>query len=142
MLGFPVKPARIGLVHVAVQHIGRMAFVQKFVKARISVMRKILQIVVSGGTASENELRTGDYLELVEFSDFQVDPVGGDILGEIRLGYWHHDGKMSIITGGSVSGTMQDLIPSMRFTKETQQFDTAVVPAATKLFGVTITGVK
>ena len=102
----------------------------------------VYNFVVSGGTASENELRTGDYLELVEFSDFQVDPVGGDILGEIRLGYWHHDGKMSIITGGSVSGTMQDLIPSMRFTKETQQFDTAVVPAATKLFGVTITGVK
>ena len=102
----------------------------------------VYNFVVSGGTASENELRTGDYLELVEFSDFQVDPVGGDILGEIRLGYWHHDGKTTIITGGSVSGTMQELIPSMRFTKETQQFDTCVVPAATKLFGVTITGVQ
>ncbi len=102
----------------------------------------VYNFVVSGGTASENELRFGDYLELVEFSDFQVDPVGGDILGEIRLGYWHRGDETTIITGGSVSGTMQELIPSMRFTKETQQFDTCVVPAATRLFGVTITGVK
>lgn len=98
--------------------------------------------VVSGGTASEEELRAGDWLELVEFSDFQVDEVAGDLLGEIRLGYWHHDGKTEIITGGSVSGTMQDAIPSMRFTAETEQYDTMVVPRLTKLFGLTITGVQ
>ncbi len=97
--------------------------------------------VVSGGTADAETLHAGEYLELVEFSDFQVDPVGGDLLGEIRLGYWHHDGKVDIITGGSVSGTMQDAIPSMRFSKETEQYDTVVIPKETRLYGLTITGI-
>ena len=101
----------------------------------------VYNFVVSGGTAAEEELHEGDYLELCEFSDFQVDPVGGDILGEIRLGYWHHDGKTDIITGGSVSGTMQDTIPSMRFSGETKQYDTYVIPKETRLYGLTITGI-
>ncbi len=97
--------------------------------------------IVSGGSAASEELREGNYLELVEFSDFQVDPVGGDIMGEIRLGYWHHDGKVDIISGGSVSGTMQDAIPSMRFTRETEQYDTRVIPKETRLYNLTITGI-
>ena len=98
--------------------------------------------VVSGGTADESVLHAGDYLELVEFSDFQVDEIGGDVLGEIRLGYWHHDGKIEVITGGSVSGTMQDAIPSMRCSKETEQYDTYVIPKETRLYNLTITGVR
>ena len=44
---------------------------------------------VTGGTKSEAEIRTGRYLEIVEFSDFQVSEITGDIFGEIRLGYYH-----------------------------------------------------
>ena len=102
----------------------------------------VYNFVVSGGSASPEQLREGNYLELVEFSDFQVDPVGGDILGEIRLGYWHHDGKVDIITGGSVSGTMQDAIPSMRFTRETEQYNTRVIPKETRLYNLNITGIR
>lgn len=98
--------------------------------------------VVSGGTADESVLHAGDYLELVEFSDFQVDEIGGDVLGEIRLGYWHHDGKIEVITGGSVSGTMQDAIPSMRCSKVTEQYNTYVIPKETRLYNLTITGVR
>ena len=98
--------------------------------------------VVSGGTADEDVLHQGDYLELVEFSDFQVDEIGGDILGEIRLGYWHHDGKVDVITGGSVSGTMQDAIPSMRCSKETEQYNNIVIPKETRLYNLTITGIR
>ena len=101
----------------------------------------VYNFVVSGGTASEEELHKGNYLELCEFSDFQVDPVGGDILGEIRLGYWHHDGRTEIITGGSVSGTMQEAVPSMRFSEATEQYDTFVIPKETRLYGLSITGI-
>lgn len=101
----------------------------------------VYNFVVSGGTATEEELHSGDYLELVEFSDFQVDVIGGDLMGEIRLGYWHHDGKTDVITGGSVSGQMQDVIPSMRCSKETEQYDTAVIPKETRLYGLSITGI-
>ena len=97
---------------------------------------------VSGGSASEEELRSGDYLEVVEFSDFQVDGMGGDIAGEIRLGYWHHDGEVMIVTGGSVSGSMQDAAKNMRFSKETTQYNCKEVPAVTLLPGLRITGVE
>lgn len=101
----------------------------------------VYNFVVSGGGQAAAALHEGDYLELVEFSDFQVDPIGGDLLGEIRLGYWHHDGKVDVITGGSVSGTMQEAIPSMRFSSETAQYDSIVIPKETRLKGLTITGI-
>ena len=95
---------------------------------------------VSGGTASEADLRAGDYLEVVEFSDFQVDTLTGDIAGEIRLAYLHRGGKVTPVSGGSVSGSMKELSRSMRFSKETRQYDNLLIPAVTRLSGATITG--
>ena len=95
---------------------------------------------VSGGTASEAELRTGDYLEVVEFSDFQVDEITGDIAGEIRLAYLHRDGKTIPVSGGSVSGNMAELARTMRFSKESRQYNCHLIPAVTRLQGVTVTG--
>ena len=97
--------------------------------------------IVSGGTRTEEEVRQGDYLEVVEFSDFQVDAMGGDIAGEIRLGYLHQNGEVKIVSGGSVTGQMPDVIPTMEFSAETEQYDTHVIPRVTKLKGLTITGV-
>ena len=102
----------------------------------------VYNFVVSGGREKAAALHEGDYLELVEFSDFQVDSVSGDLMGEIRLGYWHHDGKTEIITGGSVSGNMREAVRTMRFSSETEQYDTFVIPRETRLYGLTITGVE
>ena len=94
---------------------------------------QVRNTVVSGGTRTEEEVRQGDYLEVVEFSDFQVSPMGGDIAGEIRLGYLHQDGKVRIVSGGSVTGQMSEAIPTMEFSNETEQYDTDVIPRVTKL---------
>ena len=96
--------------------------------------------VVSGGTASAAELREGDWLEVVEFSDFHVDAVTGDIAGEIRLGYLHKDGKTVPVRGGSVSGSMSELVRGMRFSAESRQYDTLLIPSLTRLNGATVTG--
>ena len=96
--------------------------------------------VVSGGSASAEELRKGDWLEVVEFSDFQVDDVTGDIAGEIRLAYLHRDGKTVSVSGGSVSGNMNELVKEMRFSAECRQYDTLLIPAVTRLNGATVTG--
>ncbi len=96
---------------------------------------------VSGGTRSAEELRSGDYLEVVEFSDFSVDEMGGDIAGEIRLGYLHKDGVTTIVTGGSVAGNMEDALKDMTFSKETTQYDRYVIPEVTCLKNLRITGV-
>ena len=97
---------------------------------------------VSGGTESEAELRTGDYLEVVEFSDFQCDYFTGDIAGEIRLAYLHQDGKVTPVSGGSVSGSMAEMISTFRFSKELRQYDCLLIPSVTRLKDVTVTGAE
>ncbi len=97
---------------------------------------------VSGGTESEAELRTGDYLEVVEFSDFQCDFFTGDIAGEIRLGYLHRGGKVTPVCGGSVSGNMPELMGGFRFSKEQRQYDNLLIPSVTRIQNVTVTGVE
>ena len=82
------------------------------------------------------------YLEVVEFSDFQVDPITGHIFGEIRLGYLHDGNSVQIVSGGSVSGTMADSMKSMHFSKEQTQYNNARVPSVVVLDDVTVTGAK
>ena len=96
---------------------------------------------VSGGTETAESIRKGEFLEVVEFSDFQVDSLTGDIFGEIRLAYYH-DGKGQVIpvSGGSVSGSMHDNLGSMRMTKNVRRYANAEIPLATRLEKVTVTG--
>ena len=97
---------------------------------------------VEGGSKMASELRTGQYLEVVEFSDFAVDPLSGDIAGEIRLAYWHDGTKITPVSGGSVSGTMTDFVREMYLSRETRQYDHYLIPAVTRLEGVTIAGIE
>ena len=94
----------------------------------------------SGGTAEEADLRGGAYLEAREFSDFQVDPMTGDIAGEIRLAIWHDGTRAIPVTGGSVSGSMLDFMRTMRMSRRLTQYDSWRIPALTRLYGVRITG--
>ncbi|MBO4219539.1 MAG: TldD/PmbA family protein [Clostridia bacterium] len=98
--------------------------------------------VFEGGKKDKGRIRTGDYLEVVEFSSFQVDYFSGEIAGEIRLGYLHKDGAVSIVTGGSVSGSMAEAAETMEFSRETVQYDTLVIPEVTKLKGLRINGAE
>jgi PmbA protein len=95
----------------------------------------------SGGKGSAADVRHGDYLEVVEFSSFEADAMSGDIAGEIRVGYWHHDGKTTVVTGGSVSGNMLEAAKDMTFSRETRQYDTHIIPAVTRLENLRIAGV-
>ncbi len=97
---------------------------------------------VSGGTLTEEEWKKREHLEIVEFSDFQVDAMSGDIAGEIRLAYWRHDGVTEIVTGGSVSGQMPAQIAGMRFSREAVQYDNWEIPAVTMLPSLAITGCR
>ena len=96
---------------------------------------------VSGGTKTAEEIREGEFLEIVEFSDFQVDSMTGDIFGEIRLAYYHDgNGDVYPVTGGSVSGSPLDNLGHMYMTRETRRFENAEIPCATRLSKVTIAG--
>ena len=100
----------------------------------------VRNFVVEGGAQPEAEVRRGDYLEVVEYSAFHVDSMGGDIAGEIRLGYLHQNGTVRIVSGGSVSGNIRELMNGFRFSKETRQYDCLLIPSVTRLQGVTVTG--
>lgn len=95
---------------------------------------------VSGGSRSADGIREGRYLEVMEFSDFQVNSISGNIAGEIRLGYLHDGGKTKIVSGGSVSGSMRDFVKTMAFSKEQRQYDNMLIPAVTRLRDVTVAG--
>ena len=97
---------------------------------------------VSGSSESEADLRSGDYLEVVEFSDFQCDYFTGDIAGEIRLAYLHQDGRVTPVSGGSVSGSMTKMIDTFRFSRELRQYDCLLIPSVTRLKDVTVTGAE
>ena len=98
--------------------------------------------IVEGGRETEEELRKGDYLEVLEFSDFQVDPVGGDLAGEIRLAYLYRNGEKISVTGGSLSGSMSEAVKDLRFSKETVQYDRYVIPKVTRATGLKITAAE
>ena len=118
---------------------GHRQFCQYLGMEDSSIVRNIM---VEGGTHSEEDLRKEDCLEVVEFSDFQVDPVSGDIAGEIRLAYLYRNGTVSIVSGGSVTGQMADVIPTMEFSAEIEQYDNFVIPKVTRLKNLKITGVE
>ncbi|MBR6399563.1 MAG: TldD/PmbA family protein, partial [Lachnospiraceae bacterium] len=94
---------------------------------------------VAGGEKTSSELLSGDFLEIVEFSDFQVDAMTGSIAGEIRLGYLHRGGEVMIVSGGSVSGNMHEAGRGLHFSRETVQYDNYIIPAVT-ILTLTVTG--
>lgn len=95
-----------------------------------------------GGSSTEAELRSGKYLEPVEFSDFSVSPITGDVAGEIRLAYLHDGDKVTVVSGGSVSGNLNEIMKNVKFSKELRQYDCAVVPSVVRLENVTISGAE
>ncbi|MGX8698793.1 MAG: metallopeptidase TldD-related protein [bacterium] len=102
----------------------------------------LYNFIVSGSERPVEDVRRGDYLEVVEFSDFQVSPMGGEIAGEIRLGYLHRGGEVSIVSGGSVTGSMLEAVRDMTFSQETTQYDTWRIPRVTRLENLRITGTQ
>jgi PmbA protein len=100
----------------------------------------IENIVIEGGSKSEEELKAAPYLELAAFSSFQMDSITGDFGGEIRLG-WYFDGKERMpITGGSISGNVNEVHSNMYFSKELQQDNNFKGPKIVQLFNVSISG--
>lgn len=79
------------------------------------------------GTKSEAELRSGDHLEVVQFSDLIPAP-GGAFSAEIRLGYEVRGGKKRPVTGGTVSGNILGALADAHPSKEVGLEDHYVGP--------------
>ncbi|OOM77979.1 metallopeptidase TldD-related protein [Clostridium sp. BL-8] len=99
-------------------------------------------IIVLGGSKTISELKNEQYIEIAAFSDFTVDELTGDFCGEIRLA-WYFDGENSTsVTGGSISGNINELQNEMFLSKEVQKHNNFEGPKMVKLLNVTVTGIE
>lgn len=78
---------------------------------------------VSGGTCQTEDFES--YLDIVELTDFNVDLRTGLYRGVIRLAYLHHEGKVTPMSHGVISGSLNDRIV---LSKQLKKYDYAVVP--------------
>lgn len=102
----------------------------------------INNIRVSGGSKSLDELREEPHIEAAAFSDFTMDDLTGDFCGEIRLA-WYFDGKNKIpVTGGSISGNINELQNQMFLSREIEKHNSFEGPKAVKLLNVTVAGIQ
>ena len=76
---------------------------------------------MEAGSVSLEDMKKEPYLHVVNFSDFQMDAYSGYFGGEIRLGYLFDGEKVSLVTGGSVNGSILELGKDMKFSKEMQK---------------------
>ncbi len=101
---------------------------------------RIDNFIVECGSKSIDELKNEPYLELIEFSDFQMNPLTGDFAGEIRLGRYYDGNKVIPVTGGSISGNIKEAQKNMYLSKEMQQDNNFVGPKSIQLFNIDVAG--
>jgi predicted Zn-dependent protease len=100
----------------------------------------IKNMVIRGGERTAVMLKAEPHLELLAFSDFQMDLVTGDFGGEIRLGRYFDGVKTVPVSGGSISGNIRSVQEEMYFSRELQYENDFVGPRTVKLLNVAVTG--
>ena len=99
------------------------------------------KIRCGSGTKPAAELEKKGVLELVSFSDFQMDSFDGHFKGEIRLAFLHNgDGSFDVLSGGSVNGSLPEAQGSLTFSAERYSDSSYDGPAAVLIPGVMIAG--
>lgn len=92
------------------------------------------------GQVSLEEMKAQPYLEVVNFSDFQMDSFTGHFGGEIRLAFLYDGEKVVPVTGGSVNGNIFEAQKSLVFSKEMQVEKNFEGPKAVAMDGVSVAG--
>lgn len=68
------------------------------------------------GSLTEQDLSEGPYLEVISMSGLQVDFFSDYIGGEVRLAYYHDGQKLTPVTGISISGSVSQVLNTIRFS--------------------------
>lgn len=95
---------------------------------------------VSGGSKTIEQMKKQPYLEIVQFSSFQVDIITGDFGGEFRLAYYYDGETVKPVTAGSITVNMNDILNHMYLSKETKQYNNWIIPQTIELFDVDVAG--
>jgi PmbA protein len=104
------------------------------------VTGSIPNVSVNTGSTKEEEMKANPYLEVLTFSDFDVNPLTGNFGGEIRLAYYNDGNEVIPVTGGSVTGVMTDLHKEFYLSKEMKQHNNFIGPKLVMSKNVSISG--
>lgn len=96
---------------------------------------------VGAGEVSLAEMKSQPYLEVVNFSDFQMDSFTGHFGGEIRLAFLYDGEKITPVTGGSVNGNIFEAQKSFVFSKELQVEKNFEGPKAVAMDKISVAGI-
>lgn len=97
-------------------------------------------IKVNNGSMSLSEMKSEPYLQILNFSDFQMDDFTGDFGGEIRLAFLYDGKEVKEVTGGSISGNISNYHNKLVFSTEQQVLSNYEGPKALYLKDVTVSG--
>ena len=92
------------------------------------------------GEQSLQQMKAAPYFMPLLFSDFIMYGSSGDFFGEVRLGCYYDGETLTTVHGGSISGNLEALEPSMVFSSERYREKDYDGPKALRLSGVRITG--
>ena len=99
------------------------------------------KMVLDAWTISFEEMKKGNVLEAVSFSDFQMDEMDGHFAGELRLGLLRkEDGTCVPVTGGSINGSILKTQGRLIFSKERYKDSSYEGPLAVLIPDVTVAG--
>ena len=95
----------------------------------------------NSGSLPFEALKKAPCLWAVTFSDFQMDPMSGYLGGEMRLAYLiEEDGKVTPVTGGSVSALLLEKQGQLLFSKERYVSARYEGPYAVRIPAVSVAG--
>lgn len=100
---------------------------------KVETTGSIHNIEVGNGQNALESFKKEPYIELISFSDFQMDALTGDFGGEIRLARFFDGQKMTPVTGGSISANINDIHHHLFLSKERIQLNNYIGPKAIKL---------
>jgi PmbA protein len=136
--GFPLKPVKL----IEGGELKRYAADTRYAYyLGVEPTGNIGNIIVESGSKTIEELKKEPYLMAAAFSDFTVDTMTGDFCGEIRLATYFDGTKTTPVTGGSVTGNINELHHELYLSRERSKDNNFEGPAMVMLKNVTVAGI-
>lgn len=95
-------------------------------------------VTVEPGSACPKCLTKAPYLEVVSMSGLQVDMYNDYIGGEVRLAYYNDGKSITPVTGISITGSLSEVLGSIRLAKEIAIHDGYIGPKKAILSGMKV----
>ncbi len=92
------------------------------------------------GERKSSALLEEPYVEIVQFSWFNPNPVTGDFATEIRFGYLVENGVRKPFRGGQLVGNFWEAVADMHWSAETGMFGNYLGPQTVRINQLKISG--